>query len=507
MQGLLTTLRWLLSVLACAFLVTYIPTLLSYITQTPLLDTPQVTGIVSTNGTPLKNGADSAERTSWLDIEHTTVMISGQPRRRDTLNELHEVRCPAADMLLLLDRAHCRASDYPPRAAELELRGEPVAAALAHLLRERPWRYHALGAEGGCDHVTRHGGVAVKTIRMNGRLAEFMDAAERVGSGVDLWIHLLRDPRAVLASRLGVTWGRPDNRTYEATFAWADDMCSATMTDLAATEGRPNYKLVQYEHLALHSEATAESVYALLDARLPPEVRAKMQQNDFINHGNATYAEKLAAFTEAVNKPYATSPRKSTKRMNRWHAVLTQPEIDAVQDACCCGGTAAAAAALSRIEACRGARRRCCAYALRGVRGILLQCCNNALHTFACTASLEWSLPEHTAAAAAVYMRCLLQLSTMPPKALLSGLNDQHAAWRLRSTPPWMTANMETGGSISPVSESAHLRAGGRPGIYSRWTHLGEGNSTAELMMRFASFCPYTWSQTRVMHTDGTFCV
>ncbi|KAG5179752.1 hypothetical protein JKP88DRAFT_346785 [Tribonema minus] len=95
---------------------------------------------------------------------------------------------------------------------------------------------------------------------MTGRLGELFDVADALRVKMDLVIHLVRDPRAVLASRYSVGWLHPVMHTvgwlhpvlhtYEDTFKWAQSLCTGMMDDALAVASRPEYMLLRYEDLA-----------------------------------------------------------------------------------------------------------------------------------------------------------------------------------------------------------------------------------------------------------------
>ncbi|KAG5185286.1 hypothetical protein JKP88DRAFT_312449 [Tribonema minus] len=347
--------------------------------------------------------------------------------RRDPLQVRHEVRCPVADMLTLLEVSRCGSSSgggaLPRRVARLELAGAHGDALLRQLLPPAAGAAAApLGGSGGggggggdggssgggsggggtgsggggmpCDRLTRAGGVAVKTIRMNGRLAEFMEVASALGGSisggarVDLWIHLLRDPRAVLASRLGLTWGKPADRGYKATYRWAEELCALTAKDLAADaqlqsmsripahkrhhcprsdlsyllpdyysliafiikargpppppapppprphNAQPAYMLVKYEDLAVHVEDTVTAIFSRLGRPVPAETLARARRNDALTRGAATAEERARAYRAAQAHPYAATPRDATRHLERWRGVLYKVEVEAVEAGC-----------------------------------------------------------------------------------------------------------------------------------------------------------------------------
>lgn len=101
-----------------------------------------------------------------------------------------------------------------------------------------------------CHCHTQQVGVAAKVIRITGRLNELFEVADAVGAHLDLVLHLVRDPRALLSSRWMVGWLHPTARTYEATLPWARSLCNAMMDDAAVAATRKEYMLLR---CVLHS--------------------------------------------------------------------------------------------------------------------------------------------------------------------------------------------------------------------------------------------------------------
>eukprot|EP00611_Tribonema_gayanum_P031693 TRINITY_DN9211_c0_g1_i3.p1 TRINITY_DN9211_c0_g1~~TRINITY_DN9211_c0_g1_i3.p1 ORF type:complete len:241 (+),score=117.79 TRINITY_DN9211_c0_g1_i3:217-939(+) len=184
-------------------------------------------------------------------------------------------------------------------------------------------------------------GVAAKVIRMTGRLGELFDVADALRVKMDLVIHLVRDPRAVLASRWSVGWLHPMTHSYEATLPWAKTMCDDMMIDASAGAGRSEYLLLRYEDLAGDAVERATMVYARIGAPVPDAVLREARVYDGCGSGSAQERAQCAADREAMNKnddfqegQYDTRPRDFAAQMNKWRKALTKQEVRAVEEGC-----------------------------------------------------------------------------------------------------------------------------------------------------------------------------
>ncbi|KAG5190558.1 hypothetical protein JKP88DRAFT_266860 [Tribonema minus] len=226
------------------------------------------------------------------------------------------------------------------------------------------------GGGGGCEGKQ---GVAVKIIRMPGRLGELLEMAAALGQTPDLVIHLIRDPRAVLASRYSVGWGVPENRGYDATLDWANIMCSGTLLDAERGEGHDEYVLLRYEDMARgaelaaeaiyarfgrlkpqqtrieacsldvllrydmarSAELAAEAIYARLGVLMPPAVREKMRESDGCKAGHEAERHQCMERVSVANvTKYSTAPRDFQEQNQKWKYTLPRRQVRAVETGC-----------------------------------------------------------------------------------------------------------------------------------------------------------------------------
>eukprot|EP00611_Tribonema_gayanum_P007705 TRINITY_DN1711_c3_g1_i1.p1 TRINITY_DN1711_c3_g1~~TRINITY_DN1711_c3_g1_i1.p1 ORF type:complete len:430 (-),score=150.86 TRINITY_DN1711_c3_g1_i1:1024-2313(-) len=184
-------------------------------------------------------------------------------------------------------------------------------------------------------------GVAAKVIRITGKLEELFAVADELGVVLDLVVHLVRDPRAVLASRYSVHWLYPVGRTYGPTYRWAKSTCDGMMLDASAGAGRAEYLLLRYEDLAGDSEERAHMVYQRIGAPVPEAVLREARVYDGCINGSAQERaqcaedmDNLAKEQKHFSQRYNTGPRNFTTQVHKWRDALSDDEVRAVEDGC-----------------------------------------------------------------------------------------------------------------------------------------------------------------------------
>lgn len=115
-----------------------------------------------------------------------------------------------------------------------------------------------------------------KVIRMNGHLDAVHEVALALGRPLPLVIHLVRDPRAMYASRKRLSreaFGVPRAQSKALLHSWARDVCSTTQQDaaLARAKMRGSYMLVDYSDFVRRPKDWVEMLYAKHLRRPVPE--------------------------------------------------------------------------------------------------------------------------------------------------------------------------------------------------------------------------------------------
>lgn len=237
------------------------------------------------------------------------------------------VRCPVADMAWIIDELHCRRSYTPVRIVPLESqKGMGEVEAIEALAARPPSK--------PVDHpacYTNKVGVAIKVIRLRGMLTHLFHLTDLMGDygRVDLLVHLVRDPRALLASRLGIGWGMPASHSYEDTLAWAKTTCDDTMRDYYAGYGRPNYRLLRYEDLIVDAVNVTAALHAAIPGNygVPRPVRAKMEEN-------ARLAKNFKCNKDEGGWKYNKRPKSAAVQLTKWISTLSEEQERAVIDGC-----------------------------------------------------------------------------------------------------------------------------------------------------------------------------
>nr|XP_045602510.1 carbohydrate sulfotransferase 1-like [Procambarus clarkii] len=144
-------------------------------------------------------------------------------------------------------------------------------------------------------------------------------------------IHLVRDPRALLASRYEVELGKIISKV-DGTFFTPEDknattVCRRYRQDLAAARSLRRqyphrYMLVRYEDLALDPLRQVRALYAFVD--LPYTVR--------VAHAVAKHTLGLFVYYYQVD-PYSTF-KNSTATVFEWRTRLAFEEVERVQEEC-----------------------------------------------------------------------------------------------------------------------------------------------------------------------------
>jgi len=268
-----------------------------------------------------------------------------------------EPRCPLRDAMLLSSLLVC---DTMPLQAvwyqELELagmRGQWLAkdiGAAWHGLYAQPNLAQAavdkaLADRRACLAKPQR---AIKTVRLNGRLDALYNVSQSLGLPKPVVLHLVRDPRAVYASRKhvgGPTRGNDAKSMREREVAfwvpnatmglkgarhWAASLCVATSKDKKTGARHPeHYKLLNFTEFVRAPEATIRGIYTRYLRRPVPQPVLDFLRSRF----PASPAGAPARRDENYDR-WGTSARNVDAVESQWKGQLKEWELQGISMAC-----------------------------------------------------------------------------------------------------------------------------------------------------------------------------
>ena len=165
-------------------------------------------------------------------------------------------------------------------------------------------------------------------------------AATSTAPGATALIHVVRDPRAMLASQKRLRWwpkwhGREKGTRRQQLAEMervASHQCNGMLSDAAAGDalqrrGHVRYVLVRFEELSSDVQTTTGRLYAQLGLPVPHETRAwleRTRRGQCVN-SNATVARITRNSSAAEQFEYGTC-RTSATRRDRWKHMLRPTE-------------------------------------------------------------------------------------------------------------------------------------------------------------------------------------
>ncbi|XP_072905911.1 carbohydrate sulfotransferase 1-like isoform X2 [Hemitrygon akajei] len=235
----------------------------------------------------------------------------------------------------LFRRGASKALCSPPVCAAWPLGGERAEAAAASERWEEGECVRRCGAlnltlaSGACRR--RHH-VAIKTVRVP-EVGDVRALLEDPRLNMKV-IQLVRDPRAILASRIDTfpdsfrawkVWRNSGRRPYNLDASHLSSTCGDLLRSAATGLARPRwlkgrYMLVRYEDLARRPEEKAQEIYRFLGASLDASVRRWILNN-------------TRGAGASGNHKYATV-RDSAATAEGWRLKLTFDMVELVQDIC-----------------------------------------------------------------------------------------------------------------------------------------------------------------------------
>ena len=191
--------------------------------------------------------------------------------------------------------------------------------------------------------------VLVKEIRLVGQLALLADALQRRGRGAALStaiVHLVRDPRAMLASQKRLHWwsledSLPHRQTAHELERVAAKTCHGMIADADAGEslqraGRLRYIMVRFEELSSDLKATTARVYGQLGLSVAPATQTWLQRTmgGQCNHAHVRTTNMTTNETDTYE--YSTCRTKTARRRRglRWKHALTAWQKSGLMRSC-----------------------------------------------------------------------------------------------------------------------------------------------------------------------------
>ena len=277
--------------------------------------------------------------------------------------------CPLRDASVLLALLRC--NQMPLLATwygELDLTGQRAAFLPERLVGSQlgrgaawlPTPYFGRSSDARAEGVifderaclARPGRLA-KTIRLNGHLDAIFNVSRALGWSSPLILHLVRDPRAIYASRrrlaspfglptVGVSKGvapaephaKHSAKQAKTVRAWARSLCGATERDERAGRqlGGGGYELIDYSSFVRRPRRLVETLYRRHFHRpVPREVLEYIDKHlPSASRGNDTDAGSR----ESWQFQYGTVARNVDAVDRRWHAELRSWEQQAIEAGC-----------------------------------------------------------------------------------------------------------------------------------------------------------------------------
>lgn len=203
-----------------------------------------------------------------------------------------------------------------------------------------------------------HTSTVAKVIRLNGELCAMHNISLALGKAPPLVLHLVRDPRAIYASRkrlsgAGAHFGVPatwkkSSRWGEMTHAqraaivgeWARSVCGATRRDAAIGLHQlgDTYELVEYSEFTRRPREVIERLYARhFERPVPAAVYEYIRQH--VQRAGASASEGTAAVPPSPNVSswqymFSTAPRDVDRVEKQWRDELTSWEVRIIDAEC-----------------------------------------------------------------------------------------------------------------------------------------------------------------------------
>lgn len=190
----------------------------------------------------------------------------------------------------------------------------------------------------------------VKTIRLNGHLDAVYNVSQALGWEPPLVLHLVRDARAIYASRkrLASPFGLPTAgpggiasartvRTDKTVRSWARSLCGATQRDREVGQrlGAGAYEYIDYSHFVRRPLEVVQGLYRTHFRRpVPREVREYIAKHLPSSPRRKNNATSNVALASSWQFQYGTAARDVDAVDLRWRAELRPWERQAIEAGC-----------------------------------------------------------------------------------------------------------------------------------------------------------------------------
>ena len=261
--------------------------------------------------------------------------------------------CPMRDAALVVSALECNflplvatwygELDLTKRKAAWMLHGNGVGGAGFTTIRYTPdlemRRIAMLGEHSrGCQ--SREGTVA-KVIRLNGELHALHNVSLALGYRLPLVLHLVRDPRAIYASRKRLTrvaadFGVPSSSATTKLAEWARRTCGATQMDAVMGKRLFNdsYEQVEYSDFVRKPRVFLHKLYERHFQRPVPAPVLAYLADHLPEHRSHSPRAYLATNRSSWQYMFGTMPRDVEQVDQAWRTELMSWEIKTIDKYC-----------------------------------------------------------------------------------------------------------------------------------------------------------------------------
>lgn len=176
-----------------------------------------------------------------------------------------------------------------------------------------------------------HKHTVVKTIRINSihKLSYLMDSEGPLDYSLKV-VHLVRDPRAVLNSRVIDT--SHENWTIKSVREHAQTMCRDMLRNIKYAVSAPSwlqgrYTLLRYEDLATNPHQIAEQLYKFVGVNIASQVRLWIDRS--LRDGFAS-----PSLLDSIYRQFSYSAQNLTNSVHKWRAQMPYSIVRLIETEC-----------------------------------------------------------------------------------------------------------------------------------------------------------------------------